>query len=134
MSKYPEEQVLEQLMEEGTFDELRHKIVQELKRKEDLKVFTEEKVREELQKDELAKDIARLQSAHESSSARAKIQSDVLAKLRDRLQGIIMTEISKSAWEIMCGETDLAHEIEAKVHGTCDTLFGTLPEAKGAMQ
>ncbi|XP_075263540.1 uncharacterized protein LOC142355172 [Convolutriloba macropyga] len=102
---------------------------------EELKVFTQEKVREELKKEDLARDIARLRSGHESSVSRGKIQADVLAKLRKKLEETIMQEISKSAWDLMYGETEVAQQIDQKVHETCHLLFGAHgPEAKESTQ
>mmetsp|Transcript_19508 Transcript_19508/g.46586 ORF Transcript_19508/g.46586 Transcript_19508/m.46586 type:complete len:133 (-) Transcript_19508:275-673(-) len=113
---YPEVRVLEQMMKDGTFDELRQKVVKELKQKDGLKEYTKQKVQEKLGEKRLEDLVTRLQASSESSASRSKVQQEIVQELRSSLEMDLLNEISSSTWELLSTSPEIADQIQSRVH------------------
>mmetsp|Transcript_44039 Transcript_44039/g.112459 ORF Transcript_44039/g.112459 Transcript_44039/m.112459 type:complete len:133 (-) Transcript_44039:239-637(-) len=129
--RLPEEKVLEQMMQDGTFDELRHMILKDLKDTKLLKEIAAKRVAEELKRGELKDKVAKLKSGGESVASRARLHKEVMEELRKRLEGDLMHEISNSTWKLMESGTDIGDRIDGEVHAV---FLSVLQEQEDAAQ
>ncbi|KAK9905040.1 hypothetical protein WJX75_008393 [Coccomyxa subellipsoidea] len=97
------EAVLKRIMDDGTFDNLRMKVVAQLKKNEELKKFTEEKVLNS--------------KTLQTESARKMQKPELFQKLRKELENAVLEQALKATWEILSDESvGMPELIETKVH------------------
>uniref|UniRef100_A0A7S1SX24 Uncharacterized protein n=1 Tax=Tetraselmis chuii TaxID=63592 RepID=A0A7S1SX24_9CHLO len=112
----PESKVLEHMMETGVFDDLRLKILKEMKETKSLKEIASKRVAEELKKGELKEKVAKLKSGGDGAAARVRLHKHVMEELRKRLEKEMMDVISDCTWKLMYSGSEIGNQIDAEVH------------------
>ncbi|CAL5220592.1 g2632 [Coccomyxa viridis] len=105
------ELVLERIMEDGTFDELRKKIVERVKQDEELNAFIEEAVFNS----------KALASTKADSKGR---QGDVYNSVRKEIESKALDRALQTTWKVLQDEqTGLSATIEQKVHEALCVIY-----------
>lgn len=107
------EDVLESLMNDGTIDALRLKIINQLKANEELKNTT---IR-----------MAEQSKVLNMPGAEKQTKRELFDALRQELEGPVLEKASKSVWELMLDNNGLGKEISETVERVFCRLSGTEP-------
>ncbi|EFJ22337.1 hypothetical protein SELMODRAFT_17035, partial [Selaginella moellendorffii] len=102
------QEVLESLMNDGTFDALRGKVTAQLKSNEDLKRYTQSLVEKS--------------QCLNSPGADNKTRRELFDALRRELEGPVLDRASKAAWELILSKENLGKEIAEAVDSTYSKL------------
>ncbi|KAI5071485.1 hypothetical protein GOP47_0013736 [Adiantum capillus-veneris] len=104
------QQVLESLMMDGTFDDLRHKIINQLKHNEELKKYTTSMVEQS--------------QTLNTPGAEKKSKRDLFVSLKHELEGPVLERASKAAWELILSKEGIGKEIMETVYRAYNQLHG----------
>ncbi|BDA49820.1 hypothetical protein COCOBI_14-4400 [Coccomyxa sp. Obi] len=97
------EAVLKKIMDDGTFDELRQKLVEHLKKNEELQHFTQEKVLNS--------------KTLQAESARKMSKKDLFDNLRKELENTVLEQALQATWEVLGDKAiGMPELIDTKVH------------------
>ncbi|KAK3273845.1 hypothetical protein CYMTET_17934 [Cymbomonas tetramitiformis] len=101
----PNSKVLDDMCKDGTFDAFRARIVDELKKNEDLNKYTSNLV-------EGSETLSR-------PGAERMTRKDLFEKLKAELEKPVMEKVSAAAWEFLLAEEGVGKEIKDKVEAAC---------------
>eukprot|EP00250_Pteridium_aquilinum_P013415 c21328_g1_i1 orf=810-1367(-) len=104
------QQVLESLMNDGTFDDLRHKIINQLKHNEELKKYTTSMVEQS--------------QTLNTPGAEQKSKRDLFVSLKHELEGPVLERASKAAWELILSKEGIGKEVMETVYRAYNQLHG----------
>ncbi|CAL8464308.1 g3843 [Coccomyxa elongata] len=97
------EAVLKKIMDDGTFDELRQKLVEHLKKNEELQQFTQDKVLNS--------------KTLQAESARKMSKKDLFDNLRKELENTVLEQALKATWAVLGDDAiGMPKLIDTKVH------------------
>lgn len=102
------QQVLTSLMNDGTFDDLRHKVIHQLKQNEELKKYTASKVEQS--------------NVLNTPGAEQKSKRELFEALRKELEGPVLERASKAAWELILSKEGVGKEISDTVYKAYNQL------------
>eukprot|EP00249_Psilotum_nudum_P006555 c19880_g1_i1 orf=173-712(+) len=102
------QQVLSSLMNDGTFDSLRAKIISQLKQNEELKKYTTSRVEQS--------------QVLNSPGAEQKSRRELFEALRRELEGPVLERASKAAWDTILSEEGVGKEIADTVYRAYNQL------------
>ncbi|KAH7331664.1 hypothetical protein KP509_20G045900 [Ceratopteris richardii] len=104
------QQVLESLMMDGTFDDLRLKIINQLKHNEELKKYTTSMVEKS--------------QTLNTPGAEQKSKRELFVSLKNELEGPVLDRASKAAWELILSKEGIGKEIMETVYRAYNQLHG----------
>uniref|UniRef100_A0A7S0QPS2 Uncharacterized protein n=1 Tax=Pyramimonas obovata TaxID=1411642 RepID=A0A7S0QPS2_9CHLO len=93
--------VLDSMMENGTFDKFRENIVNQLKDNEELRSYTS--------------DLVKKSQTLNAADARGQQKKILFEKLRSEIENKVMERASEAAWDILLSEEGIGKEIKEKV-------------------
>lgn len=107
--------VLEKLMNDGIFDDLRVKLLSELKQNEELKLYTSKLVEQS--------------AALAAPNSERKNRRDLFEALRSELEAPVLEKASAAAWELILSDQGVGQEIVEKVEDVyCQLYAAAFPQ------